>query len=347
MPIYKRGNTYWVDISKPDGTRIRRSAGTGEREKAQQLHDKLKHEAWAVKNLDKKPERLFEDLMMLTMRDAQDQLNIENTKIYARYWLGVFEGRIISSISGEEISNNLPTHNRVTRKRLANATMNRYRSLIMRGFSLAFKNGWLDRMPYTQTLREPRVRVRWIDKSEAKCLIDNLQHPWMKNLCSFALLTGARLREILSLTWRDIDLSRRIAVVKAENAKSGKARPLPLNDEAVAVLRKIPFDNEYVFSSDGKAEDYFNRTDFTKALSLSGISDFRFHDLRHTWASWHVQNGTPLMVLKELGGWEKLEMVNKYAHLSGEHLSRFSGIVTFLAHDREGESAANKISLVG
>ncbi len=89
-----------------------------------------------------------------------------------------------------------------------------------------------------------------------------------------------------------------------------------------------------------------NRTDFERALLLSGITDFRFHDLRHTWASWHVQNGTPLMVLKELGGWEKLEMVNKYAHLSGEHLSKFSGIVTFLAQDTESTNDAVRISLV-
>lgn len=150
-------------------------------------------------------------------------------------------------------------------------------------------------------------------------------------MCSFALLTGARLGEILSLKWKDVDLGRRVAVVTAENAKSGKARPLPLNDDAVAVMREIPFDNEHVFSADGEKEGYINRTDFERALLLSGITDFRFHDLRHTWASWHVQNGTPLMVLKELGGWEKLEMVNKYAHLSGEHLNKFSGIVTFLA----------------
>ena len=168
----------------------------------------------------------------------------------------------------------------------------------------------------------------------------------MKWVCSFALLTGARLGEILSLKWKDVDLGRRVAVVTAENAKSGKARPMPLNDDAVAVMREIPFDNEYVFSSDGEKEGYINRTDFERALLLSGITDFRFHDLRHTWASWHVQNGTPLMVLKELGGWEKLEMVNKYAHLSGEHLNKFSGIVTFLAQDTENTNDALRITLV-
>ncbi|KFX20800.1 integrase [Pectobacterium betavasculorum] len=76
------------------------------------------------------------------------------------------------------------------------------------------------------------------------------------------------------------------------------------------------------------------------------MADFRFHDLRHTWASWHVQNGTPLMTLKELGGWEKLEMVNKYAHLSTEHLRQFSGIVTFLAQSDAEESLQPSLSVV-
>lgn len=346
MPIYKRGDTYWIDISKPDGTRIRRSAGTKEKEKAQQLHDKLKHEAWAVKNLDKRPERLFEDLIMLALRDAEDNANIDNITIYARYWLGTFEGRLVSSVSGEEITYNLPTHSRITHKRLSNATKNRYRAFVMRGFSLAYKSGWIDQIPYSQTLREPKVRIRWLDKSEARSLIHNLEREWMKNLCLFALLTGARLNEILSLTWKDIDLGRRRAVIKAENAKSGRPRKIPLSDEIVDILNRIPRDYDYVFSANGQRHDYFIRSDFRRALRLSGIKDFRFHDLRHTWASWHVQDGTPLMVLKELGGWEKLEMVNKYAHLGGEHLSRYCGVVTISAQKENYESASCRISLV-
>jgi len=62
--------------------------------------------------------------------------------------------------------------------------------------------------------------------------------------------------------------------------------------------------------------------DFSKYFKL-GIENFRWHDLRHTWASWHVQAGTPLHVLQELGGWECVEMVRKYAHLSSEHLSGY------------------------
>ena len=58
--------------------------------------------------------------------------------------------------------------------------------------------------------------------------------------------------------------------------------------------------------------------------SSGPVADFRWHDLRHTWASWHVQNGTPLFALQELGGWESPEMVRRYAHLSAEHLAPYA-----------------------
>ena len=60
-----------------------------------------------------------------------------------------------------------------------------------------------------------------------------------------------------------------------------------------------------------------------QALERVGIKDFRWHDLRHTWASWHVQNGTPLFALQQLVGGEAAEMVRRYAHLGAEHLAPF------------------------
>ena len=63
------------------------------------------------------------------------------------------------------------------------------------------------------------------------------------------------------------------------------------------------------------------------ALERAGIKDFRWHDLRHTWASWHVQSGTPLFALQELGGWESSEMVRRYAHLAADHLAPYAEVL--------------------
>lgn len=66
---------------------------------------------------------------------------------------------------------------------------------------------------------------------------------------------------------------------------------------------------------------YDANTAWRAALRRAGIEDFRFHDLRHTWASWLVQAGTPISVLQEMGGWESIEMVRRYAHLAPNHLT--------------------------
>lgn len=346
MPILKRGKKYWVDISAPDGERIRRSTGTEDKAKAQEYHDKLKHELWQVARLGKIPDRTFGEIVVLALRESEEQSCFINKQIYARYWLSVFGDRLITKISGEEIADNLPSFSPAKRCKISNATRNRYRSFIMRAFSLAVKSGWIATVPHISTQREPKVRVRWIEKDQARALISSLETEWMKRVVSFALLTGARKGEILSMKWESVNLSRRIAVVTADNAKSGKARPLPLNDEAVKMITGCVRDSDYVFSLNGGQANQISRGEFSRALMRAGITDFRFHDLRHTWASWHVQNGTPLMMLKEMGGWEKLEMVNKYAHLSTEHLRKFSGIVTFLAQSEGDDVLKPSLSVV-
>jgi len=79
-----------------------------------------------------------------------------------------------------------------------------------------------------------------------------------------------------------------------------------------------------VFSFQGKSIYQVSKKTWYLALERAGIQDLRWHDLRHTWASWHVQNGTPLHALQELGGWESSEMVRRYAHFSAEHLAPYA-----------------------
>ena len=80
----------------------------------------------------------------------------------------------------------------------------------------------------------------------------------------------------------------------------------------------------HVFSFKGRPIIQVSTKAWYAALQRAGIEDFRWHDLRHTWASWHVQQGTPLFALQELGGWESAEMVRRYAHLSADHLAPYA-----------------------
>jgi len=86
----------------------------------------------------------------------------------------------------------------------------------------------------------------------------------------------------------------------------------------------------HVFSYRGNPVHQVNTKAWRLALQRAGIAEFRWHDLRHTWASWHAQAGTPLHVLQELGGWESAEMVRKYSHLSTVHLTEYVDRVSSL-----------------
>lgn len=334
MSIKRRNNVWHIDIQTPDGQRIRRSTGTENKKKAQEYHDKLKTELWDIAKLNKKPRRYFEEAVILFLENSKEQKNFSTKQYRAKYFLSHFSGRVLSSIVGEEILRSLPEINKNTGNRVSNATKNRYRSDIMRMFSLAYKLNWIDSVPFVPRQREQKFRVKWITKEKANLLIHNLKLQWMKDVCFFALSSGARMSEIFTLTWHHIDLVNRIATVTNDNSKSGYARALLLNQDAVELMRKLRFknDGEFVFTRPTKKRIYdIDRRDFKQACQNSGIKNFHFHDLRHTWASWHVQAGTPLYTLKNLGGWETLEMVNKYAHLNAEHLLKFADNVTFTA----------------
>lgn len=123
------------------------------------------------------------------------------------------------------------------------------------------------------------------------------------------------------MQWKYVDIERRHAFVVADESKTHKAIPVPLNSTALAVLKKQLGKNEtWVFTFKGKPVLRCNNSGWRSALVRAGIKDFRWHDLRHTWASWHVQNGTSLHELQLLGGWSSYDMVLRYAHLSSKHL---------------------------
>lgn len=331
MPIRKRGNVYYIDIYTPSGERVRRTIKTTVKKEAQQYHDQLKSQLWKIDKLDQKAEYLFENALVLFLKDAEGKEDTATKKRHAIYYRNIFAGRKLSSLTSDEILDAIPENHMTKGTPLTNSTKNKYRTSIMRILKLAYQSGYIDKMPYIPKKKEPPIRVRWITKEQAKQLIDKISTDWMKTICSFALLTGARRTEILSMTWDKIDFTRKVAIVSNDIAKSEKARSLLLNDDAIKLLQKQKGKNpKYVFVGDkGQPLKDINRKTFNKATEKCFLIDFHFHDLRHTWASWHVQSGTPLFTLKELGGWETLEMVKKYAHLNADHLLSHANSVKF------------------
>ncbi|WAR43249.1 tyrosine-type recombinase/integrase [Methylomonas rapida] len=121
-------------------------------------------------------------------------------------------------------------------------------------------------------------------------------------------------------------MRRECAWIDAAQAKAKKPISVPLNADAMTVLRNQHGQhNIFVFTYEGGPIKKAGGKAWKKALKRAAIEDFRWHDLRHTWASWHVQAGTPLNVLQVLGGWASYDMVLRYAHLSSEHLKAHAG----------------------
>ncbi len=147
----------------------------------------------------------------------------------------------------------------------------------------------------------------------------------LADMAAFSLATGLRRANVTGLQWTQVDLVRRLAWIHPDEAKARRAISVPLNADAVSIIRRWSGKHPtHVFSFRGTPIRQVSTKAWYQALKKAGIQAFRWHDLRHTWASWHVQDGTPLFALQELGGWESAEMVRRYAHLSAEHLAPYA-----------------------
>jgi integrase len=207
---------------------------------------------------------------------------------------------------------------------VANGTVNRMLSLLRAILRrAAYDWEWMGPAPRVRLLREPTRRVRYLTHVQAKRLLEQLPSH-LAEMAAFSLATGLRKSNVTGLQWSQIDLLRRMAWVHPDQSKSRRAIAVPLNDDALRVLSvQAGRHPTHVFAFKGEAIVKASTAAWKKALKRAGIDDFRWHDLRHTWASWHVQNGTPLNVLQELGGWESSQMVRRYAHFSAGHLASY------------------------
>ncbi|MEE9158875.1 MAG: site-specific integrase, partial [Gammaproteobacteria bacterium] len=145
---------------------------------------------------------------------------------------------------------------------------------------------------------------------------------YLQPMVLLSLNTGLRRGEVLQLKWTDIDLLQRKLVVRGDNAKSGKTRFLPLNDEALTTLQHWKINagsSEWVFAGIDGGRMKGIKTSWSGVLERAGIMDFRWHDLRHHFASRLVMKGVDLNTVRELLGHSDLSMTLRYAHLSPEH----------------------------
>lgn len=307
MALYKRGGIWWLYVTI-EGRRIRRSTGQTSKAEASKAEAEFKSRA----KLEKESGKTLNDAIKLWLTTAK---RTDKEKSALRIFLKLYPNRPLSEVLGHDILDALSIKSASNTNRIVNS--------VRAAVNLAHKRDWCAEIKITRK-KVVTSRLRFLSEKEWKRLEAELPSH-LKAMAQFAISTGLRQSNVLGLKWQNIDLNRGVAWVDASESKSDKSISVPLSAYAQDVLRtQIGQHDVFVFTYNKKPV-HSVKTAWAKALKRAKVLDFRWHDLRHTWASWHVMNGTPLAVLKELGGWHDISMVMRYSHLSPEHLVQYAG----------------------
>jgi len=217
------------------------------------------------------------------------------------------------------------------RKPRSPARVNREMSILRHMLNKAVQWDKIDVSPFTKGeslfLRENNERIRYLTQEEAEQLLKACP-AHLRPIVETALNTGMRKGEILSLKWSQI----RDGWIYLEETKSGKGRPVPLNDAQISVFGELrarqQLRSPFVFCDD-KGRPFGNvQKSFDSALKRAGIYDFHFHDLRHTCASWMVMAGADLVAVQKQLGHSSIKTTMRYAHLAPGHMKKSINLIS-------------------
>ena len=226
----------------------------------------------------------------------------------------------------DDLSNQLVSGDEEGGKRRSNASVNRYLAALSHVYTVAEREwGWIYDSPIKRVgrLKESRGRVRFLSDDERKVLVSECQRskePLLYPLIVVAISTGARQGELLNLRWENVDFDQ--GMIRLLETKNDERRAVPIAGLAYEELKKLStvrrIDDDRVFPlTPDQVRWYFN-----SALKNAKIEDFRFHDLRHSAASYLAMNGATLAEIAEVLGHKTLQMVKRYSHLTEQHTSR-------------------------
>lgn len=320
MALYKRGETWWICISHC-GKRIQKTTGTSDKIAAQQYHDKFKADLWKLDRLQIKPDKTWNDAVVKFLSEAKDKRSLKHD-VFKLKWLDKhLNGLLLSKITKKVIDDIVE---KKEQEGVAPATVNRLLALIRSILRMAEKEWeWIDKAPYVKLRKENNERQRWLQPAEATKLLAELPK-YLRYMALFAAVTGLREANVRLLEWSEVYLDFRQILIPARKSKNKKDIAIPLNDDAIAILKQVQGEpdrhEKYVFTLKGRAIYRCSNKSWYSALKRAGIEDFRWHDWRHTWATWSRLKGVSLHDLKDTGNWSSMQMVLRYAHIGADQL---------------------------
>ncbi len=325
--MYKRGCVWWTCI-RYKGRKIQKSLETSDRILAKKIEAKIRVDIVEGKYYEKciGSNKTFKQLMEKFMKEHAPKRSVNMQKSYGaslKHLIPFFGDSSLTSISRKEIS-----RYKVLRKNegAKPASINKELAMFSKAFNLAIDEWeWLKDKPFPKILKEEEnnKRDRWLTADEERRLLENCPE-WLSEIVVFALNTGLRQNELLSLEWPRVDLSRKTILI--QETKNGKPKTLPLNTIALGVLEQRSkvgsIKNVLVFFSrkGTKINVCTLSSTFKNRAEGAEIKNFRFHDLRHTFATRLVQAGVDLYKISKLLGHEDIKMTQRYSHHCPESL---------------------------
>jgi len=330
--LYKRGNTWWISYAGPDGKIRRESSRSRLFKAAQVLLISRKKDAQEGKEpipMKRIGNHSLRELAELYSKWAERQRSFGSKKYFIQVLVNEFGNcplRRFTTLLVEEFQTKTIMEGK------AKATANRYLACLKHMLHKAVEWDMVEeeahkRIKRVKFLPENNKRLRYLSREESQALIDACS-PHLQPIVVTALNTGMRKEEILSLEWdKHIDLKH--GFILLDKTKNGGRREIPTNRTLKQTLQRIVrrLDSPYVFTdNEGKRFKDVKRS-FHSALRKTGIKDFRFHDLRHSFASQLVMSGADLATIQELLGHKTLEMTLRYAHLAPGHMVNAVGLL--------------------
>jgi integrase len=340
MPVKRRPESpYWQIKFKIAGRPIRRSSGVTDRAAAEELEEELRRNLWRQIKLGEK-HYTWEQAVEQCRAEDSSQTSWERTERSIERLNRFLTGSPLSEITREnivKIRTALTRHTYLNAEKkpvpLSPATINRdlavLRSILKRCAGDT-KDGtnWhmLDACPKVPLFRLEEVDPIWVSREQAHLLLGKFpKHT--RGMMIMALATGMRRSNVTEMEKSRIDRQRCTYYVPAGDVK-GRKRGLPvkLNSDAMAIVNEWwDAHPKYLFCFRKRApiKQVATRM-WRRVVKECGLEGVTFHSMRHSWASWQVQGGTPLRALQEMGGWASLAMPVRYSHLEPGHLAQYA-----------------------
>jgi integrase len=319
--LFKRSNGIYYYVNTINGKQVWRSTGARSRAEAEKVHAKTTHDGPSAKELT------LVDFIPQFQSYAETNLAPTTVLLYqqaAKVFIRIIGNYPLSAYRVQQVEIFKAQRSKEVSSVKVNIDFRTLRAL----FETALRWNLIEKNPFRgiKQIRIPQQQPAYLTKGEFSQLMEVVDMPWFKNLIIFAVCTMMRAGEIVTLTWDSVDLGRRLIFVRNTDefrTKTSKTRTVPMNEWVINLLLTRPTKNGRIFTfpnGEALSVPYVSHR-FKKYVNKAGLPfKIHFHSLRHTGASWLVQDGVSIYAVQKILGHSSVVTTQIYSHMEVEGL---------------------------